>query len=490
LRSSTKLYAALLVIVTAGFIFGAIQLLMLRYAAGDVYPPYSTYRADPLGAKAYYEALASVPDRVVRRNVEPLGSIRGNHAFTLFLNGLTFPQSGAYLITPESLDADFARGVDAIINRGGRAVLAFAPIAHDEALRQQIDEDFERRMDERLERSRLRSEREDRKAREPEDKENAKKKAETKPESEDIPFPPKTREEEVISLPPADKPESEKSEDEEKSDKSRSDKRSRYADLESPVEDWREHWKVSLEFGPLDRLPQGTYEPVLAKRTIDGLPLPEELLVHSSLYFAPKSDEWKVLYAHDGKAVVLERAFDEGSLVLVADAYIFSNEALRKERNPELLAWLAGTNREIVFDEVALGVMRQGGLVTLMWKYRMQGIFIALIVLALLYIWKNGQPLVPPYEDALPTDAYAYVGKDSASGFVNLLRRSVPRKDVLRTCMAEFEKSYLHRQADFASSLRDAKAILFREDNTDARNRDLVKSYREICELFSKHRLR
>jgi len=35
-----------------------VRLFSLRYARGDSYPPYSTLRADPAGAKALADALA------------------------------------------------------------------------------------------------------------------------------------------------------------------------------------------------------------------------------------------------------------------------------------------------------------------------------------------------------------------------------------------------------------------------------------------------
>ncbi len=44
------------------FVTGLIQLILLRFESGDVYPPYSSLRADPLGCKALYESLGRVAD--------------------------------------------------------------------------------------------------------------------------------------------------------------------------------------------------------------------------------------------------------------------------------------------------------------------------------------------------------------------------------------------------------------------------------------------
>ena len=39
------------------FFYAVIHIMLLRYERGDLYPPYSTLRTDPLGARAFYEAL-------------------------------------------------------------------------------------------------------------------------------------------------------------------------------------------------------------------------------------------------------------------------------------------------------------------------------------------------------------------------------------------------------------------------------------------------
>ena len=50
------------------FVWGVVQLFELRFSTGDVYPPYSTLRADPLGAMAFYESLGKMPGISVRRD--------------------------------------------------------------------------------------------------------------------------------------------------------------------------------------------------------------------------------------------------------------------------------------------------------------------------------------------------------------------------------------------------------------------------------------
>src|SRR5579862_6010149 len=62
--------ASTLILVLAGALFagGLFELFKLRFEAGDVYPPYSSLRSDPLGASALYESLAKLPGIKVDRD--------------------------------------------------------------------------------------------------------------------------------------------------------------------------------------------------------------------------------------------------------------------------------------------------------------------------------------------------------------------------------------------------------------------------------------
>jgi hypothetical protein len=458
-------------------VYGAASLFLARYSRGDAYPPYSSFRADPLGTKALFEALQSVPGVRVERNVEPLARVAVNRTVTLFVNGLAFGAVGT-----SEMDGELASGLQKVMLRGGRVVISFSPVVEDIAYLERKDDEFQKRMDERL-------------RRQPTKKDDAKPDDEKNPDSKDSKAEkPKSaekhREETIVELPPES--DGEKAEQKKEAKDEEDEKSGRMAEYEAfaikPVR-WDDQWGVDLRFGSLVRDPAtNMYKPETAQRAVDLL-LPEQLPVHTTLYFEPKSDQWRTIYSTSGHAVLIERPVGDGTLVLVADAYLLSNEAMRVERHPDFLAWLAGPNGSILFDEVTLGTERSRGMASLVWQYRLQGVVAALVLMAALFIWKNGQPLVPPFHDSLPTDAYAYVGKDSASGFTNLLRRSVPASQVLRTCLGEWEKSFVHRAADLAESVRDAKAIVLREDGVPAKQRDLVRAYKEICAAFARHRL-
>ena len=62
----------LALVLFAVFAAGIARLFVLRYEIGDIYPPYSSLRTDPLGTKVFAAALDDLPGIEVRRNFKPL----------------------------------------------------------------------------------------------------------------------------------------------------------------------------------------------------------------------------------------------------------------------------------------------------------------------------------------------------------------------------------------------------------------------------------
>ena len=203
----------------------------------------------------------------------------------------------------------------------------------------------------------------------------------------------------------------------------------------TPLRKW---WGVEFGFVPLAPGEGDTYEPAVVARKAD-LPLPDSLDWHSGTVFTNLDKAWRTVYARGTNPVVVERKFGPGTVVLATDSYFLSNEALRKDRQPELLAWLVGPAREAVFDEAHFGIVDSSGVASLIRKYRLHWLALGLLTLTGLFLWQNAVSFVPPPPEAT---APGYVaGKEAAAGFVNLLRRNVPARDVLKTCFAEWKKS-------------------------------------------------
>lgn len=135
-----------------GFGFGLLRLLLLRFEAGDIYPPYSSLRTDPLGTKALYQALAELPRTSVRRNFLPLRKLSGRKGATLLYLGASPAALGFFLpaenraATVKAKNEDRGEkedsgespwlaetdleGLAEFVSAGGRLVISFSPEAN------------------------------------------------------------------------------------------------------------------------------------------------------------------------------------------------------------------------------------------------------------------------------------------------------------------------------------------------------------------------
>ena len=187
-------------------------------------------------------------------------------------------------------------------------------------------------------------------------------------------------------------------------------------------------------------------------------PLTGGLPRFTSLYFDKLSPEWKVRRSRAGHALTIERAFRRGSLVLVADSWLLSNEALTSEPDPEELAWLAGPNRKITFDETHLGIEESGSVAELVRRYRLHGLVAAVIVLGGLFVWSRSSSFIPPL--TIPASDATVAGRSAISGLSGLLERSIPPGALMAICLREWEASESSRSEALRAAVRQAAAEL------------------------------
>jgi hypothetical protein len=382
-------------------VYGVVHLFLLRFETGDVYPQYSSLRADPVGAKAFYDALADLRQLTVRRNYRPIEKLRPSEPATVLYAG-TSPYA---FWRAEELHA-----VEALSKEGARIVITLLPVARGPT---------------KIERERF-------------------------------------------------------AEQERQHTKERKEKKEDEAE-EAPLLSFSEvaqRWGFSFQY--LDG--QATFRS--SARLRDGpSQLEPEISWHSCLHFGVENSDWKTIYWSENEPAIIERAFAKGSLVLCADSYFLSNEALRKERRPQLLTWLIGPSRLIVFDEESHGVREESGVVSLVRKYRLQGLVAALVALAGLFVWKNAVPLVPSAEDPEASGGIV-TGKHAEEGFVNLLRRSIEPSEIVQVCADEWKKSF-DRDGRNAKSAR-VEHLVANEAAKPLRARDPVAVYRAICHELGK----
>jgi hypothetical protein len=406
----------LLLVCAVGFSFGLYQLFKLRFETGDVYPEYSSLRADPLGTMALCESLERMPGLTVRRDYSANNRLPDG-------KDTTYLHLAARTEDWEEMPVEVVKEIDGFVAKGGRLAITFFPEPTTSLPR--------------LFRTLSRAS--------------------------------------VTNSPSAKKPAT--------GPKASPVKKSRkvFKNEEELTVSARDKWGWELANAKLKAGNSGVYEPVTAANQTDLL-LPEELEWHSPLIFTNLDASWRTIYARGTNPLVVERQFGAGSIVMATDSYFVSNEAMRKDRHADLLAWMVGPNTRVVFDEAHLGIVESPGVAMLMRQYRLQWLGGGLLLLAGLFIWKNALSFGPPHPEEEQKEYVA--GKDAAAGFVNLLRRNIQSKDVLTLCFEEWTKSLLHGNPHLIARVDQAQALLEKENALPASIRKPAETYRQICEIL------
>jgi hypothetical protein len=416
-RKTILLLAGFIVLI---FALGIADLFVLRFESGDVYPPYSSMRSDPLGTKVLYNSLADIDAVTAARNYLPLSRLGASRSTLLFLQGANASERIFW-------DPNIIRHLKTFLSNGGRLVVTFYPVRGETSGRsgRAADETPSRQT----------------KQADPPSSPSASTTTRQKPSFwHDFGIDP-----EVASDPPCTR---------KSSGKDAAGKKS-----------------------------------ARARHATDVADLPDIITWHVNLYFKPLSNAWKTIYTYGGKPVVVERRFGSGSIALMADAYHLSNEALVNERHPGLIAWLMGKRTHVIFDESHFGITKGVGIANLAKKYHLQGLFLGILVLAGLFIWKNAVPLVPP-EKARNASAFdpPASGEDYTQGLVSLLKRNIPESRILALCFDEFRKSRFCARRLEKDKTDRIESILDAQQPAGPNAQDPVKAYQAICRILSERK--
>ncbi|HEY1847913.1 MAG TPA: DUF4350 domain-containing protein [Opitutaceae bacterium] len=346
---------AALVLVLGAFV-GALALLFhWRVQRGDVFPPYSSLRADEVGTKALRDALAALPGISGESRTAALASLATVPDRTLILAGIR--RSEWTDLDPDSIDA-----LDAAIRAGGRLVLGFAP------------------------------------------------------------EPP----------PPSEAPWMQKAREEAPAEKKGPVVRARVVPAGLAV--IRRRWGIAL-----DKAGPTATDLKFVKLGADGAAgLPRTLPWDGALAFeAAEGSGWRVVYSGGGRPAVLERSLGAGSIVVLGDSFLLTNEALRRSRQPEFLSWLVGSGHRVVFDETHLGVAQRSGAATLARRYRLGAAALTLALVAALYAWQQAANFLPSEEESRDI----ILRYHPAEALQALLKRSIPPAGLTRACVDEWKQT-------------------------------------------------
>ncbi len=445
-----------LIALGVGLAIGFLEILDRRFAEGGVYAHYASFRSDPLGASVFYETLYSLPETEVSRNQINLNRIASlDEDTTLLLLG--YPRDSL-----SNLRAPADSPVMEAVEQGGRLVITFNPgLVPEKFQPAQTEEEkdwFERRKE--LQKKRDVERKKGTKAARKE-KGGKEKGGEQATEEED-------NEEEESDAP--------KSRDEEEEEQ----------EFEAMMDEsigLRLIKKLGFELESLEEFerPEGGWELRAGGGLEDG---PRALPSwYSQFRFEELDEEWKVVAESDGAAVVIERPWGDGTIVLASDSYFVSNEALYRDAYPEFLLWMLGGKSKIVFDETIHGVEESGGAMKLMRRYRIHGIFFGLLVVVILWAWRSASALAPGSEDidrGLIGTGSQVSGEDTEAGLTRLLRRSIPQSELFEKCLGVWTES----TRSLTPEQEKKKGEILNRHLSDPKGYNSVKAYQDMIELL------
>jgi hypothetical protein len=276
-----------------------------------------------------------------------------------------------------------------------------------------------------------------------------------------------------------------KVENSQKEDKVHSPKKEETSHAKGPLKvvlkDLRAQW--GIDFDHTD----GVSKTAQLRSDHRGLVPSIEWVNKNNLAFVPVDSHWKVVYAVQDKPVIVEKPVGKGSIVLLSDSFLFTNEAIKGHRVPELLSWLCGPHHTMVFDEAHLGILEQPNVATIIKRNGLRGFFVSLVVLGMLVIWRQLVPVVPlPKKDASTLVAS---GRSYREGMANLFRRNIPKNQILSICVDEWERAFARESTETSLVAKKAREIIEEDQSGPRRHWALNKTYERISSLVGKSKV-
>lgn len=431
-----------LILLGVALTVGFFEILEKRFAEGGLYPHYASFRSDPMGTSAFYEALEQIENYEVSRNIMHLNSLNGLNADCAILL-LGYPREGF-----DSLRAPDNSAVMKAVEEGARLVITMNPELVPEMFKPSLTEEEEDWIDRRrkIREKRLR-----------EDRGSGKEKG--------------------------GKPAEEKEKEAGKDTDEENDERE-MVQLLGPLLMTR----IGFDFAPLEGFerPDEGWQ-TSPGETAAGSGVPDDLPNWYSQYrFELEDPSWKSVALVDDKPVVIERPFGRGSIVLTSDSYFVSNESLHAGSGPEFLLWLLGGKSRVIFDETIHGTEETGGAMKLIRRYRAHGVFFGLFLFLVLWAWRSASALVPGCDDqdrGIVSAGGTVTGEETGAGLIRLLRRSIPPTSLLTQCVDVWRQSLTVAHSEETGKKIDQ---ILENHRSDPKRLGPVEAYAAITALLRK----
>lgn len=361
---TTRMQFVLVALAAAAILVaGVAGLMRVRIARGDVYPAWSSLRADPLGTRVLFESLSEALGCPVRRSFAPLADIDGADTCVHIAVGM-FPLILSYA------PADQADAIDSIVRAGGDLVIGLEPHVGLFSAAQVWAQDST-------------------------DEDSA---ADSTAGASDEDAPRR-----IVSL----------------------------------LERWGVEPVVSCVSVHADSQVYAQADSAFAE---EHQGLSHYMPWDGRLGLRLVDTAWHAAYRVESCCVVAWRAVGAGRIVLLADSYLLSNQALAFEREAGLLSWLVGSPCAVVFHETHLGVAHRRGIAWLVGKHGLWGVVAGVALVFLLGVWRTAVPFAPSMHDEDEKRRSAS-STDATGQLAQQFERLLARERVLRTCTEEWRRA-------------------------------------------------
>jgi hypothetical protein len=163
---------------------------------------------------------------------------------------------------------------------------------------------------------------------------------------------------------------------------------------------------------------------------------PDPAHLHRLSLCAPA--DWAIRERIGSQIIAIERAFDKGSVLLLAESGDFSNASMIGGDRLDQVSAAIGPHTRVAFDEAHFGIAESGSVVGLARRFHLLGLALGLAILGTVALWKNTSAFPPPTAARGPQH---YTGRTSFEGLAALLRRHVRPKDLVQICWEEWLKA-------------------------------------------------
>jgi len=204
------------------------------------------------------------------------------------------------------------------------------------------------------------------------------------------------------------------------------------------------------------------------------------------------AEVWSPVYQIEDEVVAAQRTLGAGSIVVLTDDYLFSNEALLKHRMTHWLAWVLGDCEQLIFEETHLGVAEPAGVATLMRRYGLEGFAFAFAGLMALVVWRGASPLLPPFPGRTPAQVIRS-GHSVEAGLGDLIQRSLPPDELPQLAFQAWQKSFIRTRADrcfYAAEIGEIETLLQEQASLPARQRQPQATHLKIKSIINRKKRR